>query len=233
MALFNADLSSELGQIKLAAQEIVDDQITPMVTQAIAQAGKELSVVVAQAGEQVQANIKTLSEEIHNQRRLTTEELTGLIDYAAVRLGTAVDQRVHQAREEMSALFAEKLAQLKNELEDAAIRSRKTLYTNIALSVTAAVLMAAIGIVYKKISLGELDIFNVFRVAVISAASGTGVFAILKTLAQWRALNRTKKNAVTTIINYLAIFRPNGAIGLFFICVALLALWVALTYYNH
>lgn len=231
MALFKADLSSELEQIKSTAEGFVDEKINPMLKDAIAQAGKELSVVVSQAGEQIQENIRTLSAEIHNQRRLTKDELTALIDHAAHSLGVAVDQRVLKAREEMSSLFAEKLVQLKTELQDTAIRSRKTLYFNVAFSVLASILMAIIGIVYKKISIGELDVFNVFRVSVLSAAIGTMVFALLKTLSQWRILNKTKKDAATTIVNYLAISRPNGAAGLFFICIVLVVLWVALTYY--
>lgn len=231
MALINTDWSKELAQVKAAAGDIVDTQLSPMIKGAISQAGQELSQVVAEAGSQLETNIKVLSEEIHNQRRLTKDELVGLIDYAAEKLAATVDQRLALAKAEASALFSEKLAQLKVEFEDAAIRSRKTLYTNIALSVAAATAMAAVGIVYKRISLGELDVFAVFRVFLLSAAVGTGLFALLKALAHWRALNRTKKNIATTLLGYAGVLRPNGAAGLFLICVLLVAAWFLLTYY--
>lgn len=231
MALINTDWSKELAQVKAAAGDIVDTQLSPMIKGAISQAGQELSQVVAEAGSQLETNIKVLSEEIHNQRRLTKDELVGLIDYAAEKLAATVDQRLALAKAEASALFSEKLAQLKVEFEDAAIRSRKTLYTNIALSVAAATAMAAVGIVYKRISLGELDVFAVFRVFLLSAAVGTGLFALLKALAHWRALNRTKKNIATTLLGYAGVLRPNGAAGLFLICVLLVAAWFILTYY--
>jgi uncharacterized membrane protein YagU involved in acid resistance len=57
--------------------------------------------------------------------------------------------------------LTEKISHVKAELEDAAIRSRKTLYENIALSVAAAVAMAVVGIIYKKISLGQTGIRGV------------------------------------------------------------------------
>ena len=231
MALINTDWSKELAQVKAAAGEIVETQLSPMIKGAISQAGQELSQVVAEAGNQVEANIKVLSEEIHNQRRLTKDELVGLIDYAAEKLAATVDRRLALAKIEASALFSEKLVQLKAEFEDAAIRSRKTLYTNIALSVAAAAAMAAVGIVYKRISLGELDVFAVFRVFLLSTAVGTGLFALLKALTHWRALNRTKKNIATTLLGYAGVLRPNGAAGLFLICVLLVAVWFLLTYY--
>lgn len=231
MAIINTDWSNELAQVKAAAGEIVDTQLSPMIKGAISQAGQELSQVVVEAGTQVEANIKILSDEIHNQRRLTKEELVGLIDYAAEKLAATVDQRLALAKAEASTLFSEKLAQIKVEFEDAAIRSRKTLYINIALSVAAAIAMAVVGIVYRQISLGELDVLAVFRVILLSTAVGTGLFALLKALAHWRTLNRTKKNIATILLGYAGVLRPNGAAGLFLICLLLIGVWFLLTYY--
>lgn len=233
MALINTDWSKELKQVKDAAKDIVETDLSPMIKGAISQAGQELSQVVAQAGKQVEANIKVLSEEIHNQRRLTKDELVSMIDYAAEKLADTLDQRLALAKAEASALFSDKLAQLKTEFEDAAIRSRRTLYTNIALSVAAAIVMAAVGSIYKRISLGELDVFAMFRVILLSTAVGTGLFALLKAIAHWRSLNRTKKNIATTLFGYAGLLRPNGAAGLFLLCVLLVAAWFLLTYYVH
>lgn len=233
MAIFSTDWTKELRQVTTATGEIIETQLSPMIKDALSQAGKELSQVVAEAGAQVDANIKGLSEEIHNQRRLTKEELVNLIDYAAEKLANTVDQRLAIAKSEASTLFTEKLAQLKIEFEDAAIKSRRTLYTNIALSVAAATVMAAVGIVYKRISLGELDVFAAFRVILLSTAVGTGLFSLLKAFTHWRALNRTKKNIATTVISYAGILRPNGAASLFAVCLLLIGGWFLLTYYVH
>lgn len=231
MAFINTDWSKELAQVEATASKIIDNKLSPMIKEAISQAGQELSQVVAEAGNQIDANIKVLSEEVHNQRSLTKDELIALIDYAAEKLAVTVDERLTLAKAEASSLISEKLAQLKSEFEDAAIKSRKTLYANIAFSVSTAIAMAVVGIIYKRISLGELDVFVAFRVFLLSAAVGTGLFSSLKALSNWKSLNRTKKNIATTLLGYAGIMRPNGAIGLLFICLFLFAAWILLTYY--
>lgn len=218
MALINSDWSHEFNQLKEAAGELIDEKISPMLEGTIRQAGGELTSVVTQASVELQSNIKALSEEIHSQRRLTAEDIITLINYASEKIGKTIDERV---------------AQIKEELEDAAIRSRKTLWANIALSVGAALAMAIVGIIYRKISLGELDIFWLFRVLLLSAATGTSIFAFLKGVSQWRALNQTKKNVATVALNYLGAIRPNGAGGLFFIALILAISWFLLTFYIH
>ncbi|WP_155845400.1 hypothetical protein [Chitinilyticum aquatile] len=231
MALINTDWSKELAQVKAAAGELIDEKVDPLVKSSLTQAGQELSQVIFEAGKQVEANIKMLSEEIHNQRRFTKEELVILIDYASEKLASTIDERLAIAKAEASSLVSEKLAQLKTEFEDAAIKSRKTLYTNIALSVSAAIAMAIVGFIYKKISYGELDIFVVFRVFLLSTAVGTGLFSLLKAITHWQSLNRTKKNIATTLIGYAGSVRPNGAAGLFVISMLLIVIWFSLSYY--
>ncbi|MDC7690381.1 hypothetical protein [Vogesella indigofera] len=233
MAFINTDWSKELEQVEATAAKIVDNKLSPMIKDAISQAGQELSQVVAEAGNQIESNIKVLSEEIHNQRSLTKDELIALIDYATGKLAITIDQRLTQAKAEASSLVSEKLAQLKIEFEDAAIKSRKTLYTNIAFSVATAIAMAVVSIIYKRISLGELDVFVAFRVFLLSTAVGTGLFSALKALTSWNSLNRTKKNIATTLLGYVGILRPNGALGLLLICLLLFAGWFLLTYYVH
>lgn len=233
MEFFKIDLSSEAAQIKTMAGEIIDEKVAPMVRDAISQAGSEFGDLVVRASGELQTNIKVLSEEIHNQRRLTKDDITILIDYAAERIGKTIDERIAAAKEEASTLITEKIAHIRLELEDAAIRGRKTLWANIVFSVGAAVAMAAVGVVYRKITLGELDVFWLFRVLLLSAATGTGLFGALKMLNQWRAMNRSKKNAVTIALTYLGVARPNGAAGLFLVSLLLVAAWFILAFYVH
>lgn len=230
MALINTDWTRELSQVKTAVGEIVEQQVAPLIRDSIGKAGRELSDVVRQAGDQVEANIRLVSEEIHMQRRMTRDELVSLIDYAADKLAATIDDRVAMAKSELSSLVTEKFVQLRGELEDAAIKSRKTLYVNLSVSLAAALGMAAVGIVYKKISIGELDLFSVFRVLLLSLAVGTGFYAALRALSQWRALNRTKRNAASALVNYMGLLRPNGALGAFLICLAVLAVWFGTNY---
>ncbi len=232
MALFSTDWKKELEQVKSAADGIVKEQLNPMIEGAIKKAGAELNSVVTKAGDQIQENIKALSQEVHNQRQLTRDDLIYLIDYTSEKLAKTIDDRVTQAKTEASIFFTEKITQIKIELEDSAIKSRKTLYANVAISIGGALLMAVVGIVYKKISIGEVDLFTAFRVMLLSMATGTGIFSALKALHNWIALNKSKKNIATVAINHLSIFRPNGAIGLFLLALLFLVGWYFASFYQ-
>lgn len=233
MALFTTDWRDELGQVKGAIGEIVDAKLNPMISDAISQASTELGNVVKQASDQLEQNIKLVSNEIHDQRRVTKDDVMLLIDYAAEKIGKTVDERIGVAKQELSTLVTDKLTHLRSELEDAAVRSRKTLYFNLSISILTALSMAAIGLVYRKITLNELDVFSLFRVLLLSSAVGTGLFSSLKMFASWRGLNRTKKNVAAVAISYLGVLRPNGAVGMCALSLVLLLGWVLVTFYPH
>lgn len=231
MALFTTDLTGELDQVKALVGEIVEEQLSPMIGDAIQLAGRQLAASVRDASEQLQTNVKLISDELHLQRSVTKEDITSLIDYAAVKIAATVDDRLRLARREVSEMVIEKIERLKVELEDAAIRSRKTLYFNVAISILAAMAMAAIGIVYRRVNLHELDLYSVFRVILLSAGTGTGLFALLKMFASWRGLNRNKRNATAVMLSYVGVLRPNGAAGLLFLSLLLGGGWMLLTFY--
>lgn len=225
MALIKTDWQPELQQIKAAAKELVDDDLNPMIKGAITQAGLELNAVVEKAGSQIQDSISVLSREIHDQRQLTSQDLKDLIDYAAEKIGRTVDTRLLQARQEATQFIEERVAHLRQQLEDASVRSRRALYANLAISAGTALCMAAVALVYKKISLGELDVFALFRVLLLSAAVGTGMFSLVKSVQLWLGLNRATRNAATILLQQVSLLRPNGALGLFVLTLLLLAGW--------
>lgn len=231
MGIFDVNLKPELEQLESAVGRVVDNKFSPLVERAIKQAGDSLNGVVLEASVQLQSNIQTLSDEIHNQRRMTREDIEGLIDYAAIKMGESIDQRVERIRQETSVLLEEKIGVLKNELNDAAIRSRRTLYFNLCVSIGSALLMAAIGLVYKKISLGQLDVFTLFRVLLLASVVGTGAFSLLKLIGQWRGLNREKRNVSVILVSYLGAMRPNGAVGYFMLSIALASVWFVVNFY--
>ncbi len=230
------ELSKEIHIQREATKQDIETLVnhtSEKINDSIRQAGNEMSKVVEQASNRLDDNIKTLSQEIHNQRRMTKEDVEELIRYARTQIDQLVDLKVALIKTEASALLEEQKEKLKRELEDAAIKSKKTMFTNLALSIGAAVLMAAIGLIYKKISIGELDVFVLFRILLISISMGTGVYALLLKIRQWQALNEVKKNAATIALSYLGIIRPNGSMGLFLISLALLLAWITLTFYVH
>lgn len=193
--------------------------------------GETVDVSIQKASSEIQKHIEKVGSEISTQRQYTKDDIKELIDYAAEKFGASVDERVILAKHELSSLIIDKITLVRTELEDAAVRSRKTLWANVGLSVGAAVLMAVVGLVYRKITLEQLDIFWLFRVLLLSAATGTGLFAFLKTLNRWHSLNKEKKNAITVAISYLGAVRPNGAVGLFLVSLVLIVSWFLVAFY--
>lgn len=194
----------------------------------IALFGKTVDDSIQKASSEIQKHIELVGSEVSSQRQYTKEDIKELIDYTAQKFGTTIDDRVALAKQELSSLIVEKIALIRVELEDAAVRSRKTLWANVGISVSAAVFMAVVGLIYRKITLGQLDVFWLFRVLLLSIATGTGMFAMLKTFNQWHAMNKEKKNAITIVVGYLGALRPNGAIGLFVISLILIVSWYLL-----
>lgn len=231
MGLDLLNLKQASNDFEKSMERLIDQNVAPLVERSIQQVSMELSQVIQQAGAQIDRNIAVLSEEIHNQRSMTKDDIKALIDYSTEQIGAALDQRILAIKHETSTLINEKVEMLKAELEDAAITSRKTMYVNVAISIGAAICMAIIGLIYKKISLGELNLLNVFRVTLLSCATFTLVLSGLKGLQRWRGMRRAKKSVATVAISYLGVLRPNGAMGLFLLSVALLAGWMALYHF--
>ncbi|MFZ6657086.1 hypothetical protein [Undibacterium sp. TJN19] len=225
MAFDPLNLKKASSHFEDSLNRVIDERVAPLVDRSIHQLSNEVSEVIRQAGEQVDRNIALLSDEIHNQRSMTKDDIKALIDYSTAQIGAAIDQRIVAIKHETSTLINEKVDLLKCELEDAAVNSRKTMYANVAISIGAAMVMALIGLVYKKISLGEVNLLNVFRVSLLSCATFAFVLSVLKVIQRWRSMKRVKKGVATVAISYLGVLRPNGAAGLFLLSLLLLAGW--------
>ena len=227
MALFNFDVRQELGQIEDALSRVAQKTLKPILDESIEKAGNNLNSVVENAGEQLNLNIKLLSEEIHSQRQITKDDIKSLIDYAASKFGSTIDERVEMIKHEASILINDKVQVLRNELESAAIRSRRTIFVNASISIGAAITMAVLGFIYKKISLepNQIDMLMIFRILLVSLSVGSGIASALTIIQRWRGMNQSKKNIATVTLGYLGIFRPNGALGLFFVSILLLIGW--------
>lgn len=226
------NLKEASNNFEESLSRVIDQRVAPLVDKSIQQVSAELSEVIKEAGAQVDRNIALLSEEIHNQRSITKDDIRELIDYSAGQIGAALDARILSMKHEASSLINEKVELLKAELNEAAVASRKTMYANVAIAIGAALVMAFIGLVYKKVSLGELDLLNVFRISLLSCATFTFVLSALKGFQRWRSMKQTKKGVTTVAIGYLGVLRPNGTGGLFLLSLLLLAGWAGLYFYR-
>lgn len=243
MSFIKSDWKHELDQVEATLGRCVTNNLKPAIDDSVLQAssrlqetvkkaGDELRSVVQEAGDKLDENIRQLSHEIHNQRSMTKEDIKALVDYATDKIGLVMDQRITQLKDETSALINDKVVLLKAELEDATIKSRKMLYTNLAISCSAALSMAVIGFIYKKITIGQLDPFVLFRIFLFSCAIGAGLMGALKIYQDWRAKSAIKKGVASTVFNFVGVFRPNGALGLFVLSLLFISVWAWLTLHS-
>ncbi|MBC3880879.1 hypothetical protein H8K35_01825 [Undibacterium sp. LX40W] len=214
-------------QFEQSMGRVIDERLAPLFDRSINHVSQELSSVIQEAGAQVDRNIALLSDEIHNQRSMTKDDIRSLIDYATLQLGSALDQRITTIKQETSELINQKVELLKSELNDAAALSRKTMLSNVLISIFAALFMAGIGLVYKQVSSGDLSLLSLFRVSLMSCATFTFVLSMLKFIQRWRNMNQSKKGVATIAIGYFGILKPNGAGVLLALSVCLVATCVA------
>lgn len=230
MAIFKTDWSDELQQVKATTRDIVDEQLSPMINTALGRAGRELKGVVNETGDRLQSTIQQLTDEVHNHRKLTSDEIIKLIDYATERIGHAIDARLLIAKEEASNFVIEKVDHMKSELAEMALSSRRTLYKNLAVSLATTFCMAFVALGYKKLSNGELDLMTIFRGVFLSASVGAMLLGCLRAWNRWRALTTPKRNSVVVAMTHLSVLRPNGALGPFLLALAMLLGWFCVTF---
>lgn len=214
-------------QFEQSMGRIIDERLAPLFDRSINHVSQELSGVIQEAGAQADRNIALLSDEIHNQRSMTKDDIRSLIDYATLQLGSALDQRITIIKQETSELINQKVEMLKTELNDAATLSRKTMLSNVLISICAALLMAGIGLIYKQVSIGELSLLSLFRVSLMSCTTFTFVLSMLKFIQAWRAMKQSKKGVATVAIGYFGVLKPNGAGILLGLSICLLGACVA------
>jgi len=226
------NLKEALSKLESVGERLLDSRVDPLVEKSIRQLSEEMKGSIAEASSKVEHNISLLSREIHNHRSITADEVRSLIDYSAEKFGTMIDQRVALMKAEVSDLINDKTEKIKEELAEAAVRSRRVLYTNAAISCALAALVALLSFIYRRATAGELDPFFVYRVAMVGCGTFTAALALLKVVQRWRAEAPVKRGIATVALGYLGVLRPNGAVGLFALSLFFLLCWGGLQFYT-
>lgn len=226
------NLKEALSKLESVGERLLDSRLEPLVEKSIRQLSAEMKDSIAEASNKIEHNVGVLSQEIHNHRSITADEIRSLIDYSADKFAVMIDQRVALVKAEVSDLINEKAKKLKEELAEAAVRSRQALYLNAAISCGAAALVALLSFASRRTTEGELDPLLVYRVVMLAGGTYTAVLGLLKVIQRWRAMAPVKKGIATVALGYLGVLRPNGAMGLFAVSLFFLACWAGLQFYT-
>jgi F0F1-type ATP synthase membrane subunit b/b' len=233
MAWFEKEMNfakDSLAEVSQQAIERAGERLTNVVKDGVVQAGTELRDVIQHAGNEIDAKLDKISLELHNQRQFTKDDVREMVDYAADRLSTVLDERVAVAKREISSLVEEKVEYFKVEVDDFFIRrqadlarERRRLFANVVIAVMASMLVGAVSFMYHRFMGGALDLFGIFRIVFASLTGGYLVYLAISLVRRWMTMSEHKKDAMYLTMRYWGVLRPESIfMNLVLLCVAAL-----------
>jgi F0F1-type ATP synthase membrane subunit b/b' len=233
MAWFEKEMNyakDSLAEVSQQAIEKAGERLASVVKDGVAEAGSELREVIQHAGQEIDAKLDKISLELHNQRQFTKDDVREMVDYAATKLSTVLDERVQVAKREISSLVEEKVEYLKVEIDDFFIRrqadlarERRRLFANVAIAVLASMLVGAVSYMYQRFMGGKLDLFGIFRILFASLTGGYIVYLGISLVRRWVTMSEHKKDAMYLTMRYWGVLRPESVfMNLVLLCIAAL-----------
>jgi len=223
VALFDKTIEHAKESLAEASREAIDhaaQRLSDVVRDGVVQAGSELKDVVLHASQEIDAKLDKISEELHAQRQFTKDDVRELVDYAADRLGTLLDERIVRAKSEISSLVQEKVEYFKREVDGFFIerqrdlaRERRRLFINIAIAILASLSLGFVSWLYHQYLGGDMDLFTVFRIVFASLAAGYGAWLAVKVIRRWLSMSEHKKDTLFLVSRYWGVLRPESIFG--------------------
>lgn len=220
MAWFEKEMNyakESLAEVSGQAIDRAGERLSGVVKDGVSEAGRELRDVILHASEEIDAKLDKISQELHDQRQFTKDDVKEMVDYAADKLSTVLDERVAVAKREISSLVQEKVEYFKEEIDDFFIRrqedlarERRRLLINVLIAVTASLLVGAVSWLYHRWVGGVLDIFGVFRILLASLTGGYLVYLTISFVRHWLTMSEHKKDAMYITMRYWGVLRPES-----------------------
>ena len=197
----------------------------------ITQFGETVDGSIQNASNKIQEHMDAVGTKLNEQRSLTKSDVESLIDYAAQKFGSAIDERIEKAKTETALLVSEKINEMRVQLTDATNEQKRVALRNAMVAILAAIIVGAVSLIYRRLFHGELDLLTVFRAIVLALACGQGIWLLTKFITGYLQANQNKKNLILVGGQYLGAFRVKGAIGHMLLFIAVLAFWTVLNFW--
>ena len=230
MAWFQKEMDyarDSLVSVSESAIERAGDKLSGVLGDGVRQAGQELKDVVQGTSKEIDAKLDLISAELHHQRQFTKDDVKELVDYAADKLSSVLDDRIQVMKHEISELVQEKTEYFKAEVDGFFIqrqqdlaRERRRLVMNIVLAFIASLAVGGVSLFYRGLGPGPVDLMTVFRIVLASLAGGYVVYLAANLLNRWLAMSEHRKDALFLAARYWGWLRPGSLFS------ALLALLV-------
>lgn len=226
-----------LSDVSEKAIDRAGERLSEAMREGVKAAGAELREVVQGTSTEIDAKLDKISHELHNQRQFTKDDVRELVDYAADRLSTVLDDRITVMRREITDLVREKTEYFKEEIDDFFIkrqqdlaRERRRMFINIALAFTASVAVGVVSFFYKGLAEQQLDMMTVFRIVLASLGGGYGVWLAVSLVRQWLNMEEHRKDALFLAARYWGWLRPASVFSNLLLLLLVLALSLLLIF---
>ncbi|MHB1677078.1 MAG: hypothetical protein ACYCSS_06020 [Sulfuriferula sp.] len=220
MAWFEKEMDyarTRLSEVSRDSIALAGDRLETVVKEGAAKIGGELRDVVVTTSQEIDAKLDKISAELHNQREFTKDDVREMVDYAAERLSTVLDQRMFLAREEISSLVQEKVEYFKVEVDSFFIQrqkdlaqERQRLLWNVLIAVLASVSVGVVSWFYQHVARGEMDLFGIFRIVMASLTGGYAVYLLVKLALRWQRMAEHRKDVMFLAMRYWGALRPES-----------------------
>jgi F0F1-type ATP synthase membrane subunit b/b' len=240
MTWFQKEMDYARESLESAADKAIDraqERLSDVVREGVGHASQELQEVIQGAGREIDLRLDKISAELHNQRQFTKDDVRELVDYAAKRLSTLIDDRLRVAKEEFSQLVQDKVEYLKSEVDEFFVRrqedlarERRRLMLNVVIAVSASLLVGVVSLIYHRYAQAPLDLFGLFRILFASLTGGYGVYLLVNFFRRYRRMEEHQKDAVFLAMRYWGVLRPESLFSAILVFVLLSALSLTLMF---
>ncbi|NTV95423.1 MAG: hypothetical protein HGA75_08410 [Thiobacillus sp.] len=231
MAWFQKDIDYARDSLVNASESAIDragERLSSVVQEGVRSAGLELKEVIADASHEIDAKLDKISVELHNQRQFTKDDVRELVDYAADKLSSVLDDRIQVMKSEISALVEEKTEYFKAEVDAFFIqrqkdlaRERRRMVANIGLAFVASVAVGVVSLLFRSRQGDPLDPITIFRVVLAALTGGYGVYLFANIATRWLRLSEHRKDAVFLAMRYWGVLHPESVLWSFLLLVAM------------
>lgn len=188
---------------------------------------------IQNASGKIQDHIDQIGLELSKQRNITKADIESLIDYAAEKFGTAIDERIDKAKLETASLITEKVGEIRQQLSEAANEQKRVALRNATVAVSVAIIVGAISLLYKRLLYGELDLLTISRAVLFAFACGHVIWLLFKYITEYFQSSRVKKNIFLIGAQQIGLFKVKGAAGHIVLLTIVVALWVTLNFWQQ
>ena len=161
-------------------------------------------------GDRLEIAIDKASDEISKQRGLTKADLEGLIVFASIQFGEALDLRIEKAKHETGELISAKLTEFKTQLSDAAEKQKKATIRNATVGVCGAILVSVISLLTKKSGADGFNAIDVYRTVMAAIAGGYLAAILFKFARTYLESPEIKKNSIIAGASYIDALKPKA-----------------------